>query len=154
MAYLGIDPGATGAMALLTESSIVFDWEIQDWEIRDWSDNMISDLIDFKLKYNIEMAGLEQVGSMPGQGVASTFKFGINYGWWQGALEALGIPYVLVRPQEWQKGVVPKKKSPSDKPSLLVARRMFPTAELHLQKHHGRADALLIADWVRRRQER
>lgn len=141
--FLGIDPGQSGAMALITaDESFICDWVD--------GPTMAAELINWKLRHGIHMAALEHVSAMPGQGVSSMFKFGSNFGWWQGAMEALGIPYELVRPQKWQKGVVPKKESKSDKPSLLVARRLFPDVELHLKKHHGRADALLIADWLRK----
>ncbi len=31
-----------------------------------------------------------------------------------------------------------------------AALELFPGAELHLKKHHGRADALLMAEYLRR----
>ena len=144
-AFIGIDPGVSGAMALISRTDIC---------VQDWVDGptVSSVFLDWVLDYEIKLVALELVGSMPKQGVASTFKFGTNYGWWQGILDALRMPYQLVRPQEWQKGIgVAKKSAPDDKPSLLVARRLFPSVDLHLKKHHGRADALLIADWARRR---
>jgi hypothetical protein len=142
MVVLGIDPGKTGAAALMSKEGII--------ELIDWSDGptMARKLMEWQFIY-APKAALEKVSAMPKQGVVSMFNLGANYGWWQGALEALKIPYKLVRPQEWQKAAkLPKKKKPSDKPSLPVARQMFPDAELNLAKHHGRADALLIADWL------
>jgi crossover junction endodeoxyribonuclease RuvC len=146
MVYIGIDPGQSGAIALISNKFI---------KVYDWVDgpSMAGVLMVWSMFYDIKLAALEQVGAMPKQGVSSMFKFGANFGWWQGALDALKLPYVLVRPQTWQKGLVPKKKDKADKPSLLVARRMFPQVDLSLKKHDGRADALLIADWTKRRYE-
>jgi crossover junction endodeoxyribonuclease RuvC len=141
--YLGIDPGKSGAVALLHSDGV----EIQDWVDGPTMDGVLK---NWQMLFGITMAALEHVSAMPKQGVTSMFSFGTNFGWWQGWLECAGISYVLVRPQNWQKGMVPKKMSNTDKPSLTVVRRLFPDVELHLQKHHGRADALLIADWLRR----
>lgn len=142
-AFIGIDPGQKGAIALLCGNEV---------EVFDWIDGpmMANQLLDLKVEYQIQLAAIERTNAMPGQGVTSMFTFGQNCGWWKGALDSMFIPFIEVRSQEWQKGVVPKKKSKSDKPSLLVARRLFPTVDLSLKKHDGRADALLIADWLRR----
>jgi crossover junction endodeoxyribonuclease RuvC len=84
---------------------------------------------------------------MPKQGVSSTFKFGVNFGIWRGILAAYQIPFQLVKPRQWQKGVI--RKADGKMASLIAARRRWPKAELHLKKHHGRADALWIAEWLR-----
>ena len=49
---------------------------------------------------------------MPGQGVVSTFKFGYNYGMWNGFLASASKETMLVSPQMWQKNWdnVPKDK--------------------------------------------
>jgi crossover junction endodeoxyribonuclease RuvC len=138
IAYLGIDPGATGALALYGVDTA------EVWDFNPTSN--IESLRTLTSEYTIRMAILEHVGAMPGQGGVSMFSFGANFGWWQGVLETLGIPYQLVRPQKWQKALgVPKKSSKTDKPSLAIARRRFPLLDLHRQKDHGRADALLMA---------
>ena len=68
-----------------------------------------------------------------------------------GAIEAVGAlvgdTLTLVRPQVWKKhhGLIGTEK----KASLELARRIWPDAQLRLAKHHGRADALLIALWLR-----
>jgi len=88
---------------------------------------------------------------MPKQGVASTFKFGTNYGIWRGILAAFEIPFYTVGVHQWQKGVI--QKAQDKKPALAAASRLFPTAELYGPRgggKDGRADALLIAHWCRR----
>ena len=139
MFYLGIDPGKTGALAVID------------------SEGRFIDVVDFEESFdylagsveqhsaNFHFAYLEEVHSMPKQGVASTFAFGQNYGWWKGVLQALRIPFKTVRPQDWQKGLVPKKNGLTDKPGLDVARQLYPEAPLNLKKHHNRADAILLA---------
>ena len=135
--YIGIDPGKTGAVAFLDEKGNYID--VLDFG----QDDLVPVLWDRALK--VQHAYLERVHSMPGQGVASTFNFGENFGWWQGLLTGFGISYSLVRPQDWMKKYSLQKSSPSDKPGLELARKLFPEAPLGLKKHHNRADALLIA---------
>ena len=143
-AFVGIDPGKSGAAALIhPDGEEVVDWPgdpAQAAEI----------LAGWKLEYMVELAALESVHSMPGQGVKSMFTFGQNLGQWQGVLAGLRLPYLMPRPQEWQRGLVRPSDGPDPKArSLAVARRLFPDAELGRKKDHGRADALLLAWWCR-----
>lgn len=133
--YIGIDPGKTGAMAILSDKG-------EFLEVIDFEEVLPRIRL---LAPDIKFAYLEQVHAMPGQGVSSTFTFGENLGWWKGILQAFEIPFKSIRPQDWQKNLVPKKLSTTDKPGLGVARQMYPSAPLHLKKHHNRADAILIA---------
>lgn len=135
--YIGIDPGKTGAMAILDNKGNYIN--VLDFG----QEELMPALIDYAPV--VKFAYLEKVHSMPGQGVVSTFSFGENFGWWQGVLSSLGIPYTTIRPQDWMKKYSLQKSSSSDKPGLEAARKLFPEAPLHLKKHHNRADALLIA---------
>ena len=135
--YIGIDPGKTGAMAILDNKGKYIN--ILDFG----QEGLMPALIDYAPV--VKFAYLEKVHSVPGQGVVSTFSFGENFGWWQGVLGSLGIPYTTSRPQDWMKKYSLQKSSASDKPGLEVARKLFPEAPLRLKKHHNRADALLIA---------
>lgn len=139
---LGIDPGQNGAAALLIDGRFE--------SVVDYSDgpSVIAALDEWLLFHTVDLVVLELVGAMPKQGVSSTFKFGANYGWWKGVLDANKLPWREVRPQAWQAGMVPRKTTPTDKPSLPVARRLFPSAPLTLKKHDGRSDAILMAYWA------
>lgn len=90
-------------------------------------------------------AYLEQVHSMPGQGVASSFKFGQGYGSLEMALTAAGIPFERVTPQKWQKALGCLTKGQKNV-SKRKAQELFPTMKVT----HATADALLIAEWGRR----
>lgn len=136
MNYAGIDPGATGALAIIDVYG--------NTVLVDYSDD-ISLIKCALMKEKPALVALEHVSAMPGQGVSSMFKFGSNFGKWQGILETLGIPYVLVRPQRWQKAILTDTNKGDKKKALHFCRRLFPDAELHLEKHIGRADALCLA---------
>ena len=144
-AWLGIDPGASGAVALLTT-----DGEVR---VKDWPGcivNAADYLRAWRVDYSIVLAALELVHAMPKQGVSSMFKLGQNFGAWQGILAALGIPHVLVRPQAWQSGILTKGDGADTKTqSLAAARRRWPDLELGRKKDHGRADALHLAAYAK-----
>lgn len=147
--YIGIDPGQSGACAILArKEQFVFDFEdiLVINELKAYADLYHYGPANYEL-----LAAIEKVHSMPKQGVSSSFKFGTNFGIWQGRLQALEIPYIFVTPGKWQKVVFDSMtKGDRKEMSLDLARRLFPWAELHLKKHHGRAEALLIAEYLRR----
>jgi hypothetical protein len=95
--YLGIDPGVSGAWIILNQNLKVEKWGL--WE--QWQD-----LFDGVGADVVTLAALEDVHSMPGQGVRSVFTFGKNFGHWQGALGVKKIPFILVTPQTWQKVIL------------------------------------------------
>jgi crossover junction endodeoxyribonuclease RuvC len=145
VAFVGIDPGATGCAALVFDGGHdLFDWPGDPALV-------VPRLADWLARFDVRLAALEKVHAMPGQGVVSMFSFGQNVGTWHGILAALAIPYVSPRPQDWQRGLVDKKAGKDSKAaSLATARRLFPDAALSRKKDHGRADALLLAWWARR----
>jgi hypothetical protein len=144
-AWLGIDPGQSGAVALLARDEI----EVHDFP-GDWS--AVRDILDqWRLDYEIRLAALERVSSRPGQGVRSVFSFGQNAGGWEAALCMARVATIMPTPHQWQKGMVMPSDGPDPKTrSLTVARRLFPTVDLSRKKHHGRADALLLAEYARK----
>lgn len=139
MRYMGIDPGQAGGITVLSDTfdvieSVPMPATMQDlWEL-------IS-------KYRGDcVAWLEKVGAMPGQGVASTFKFGEGYGQLQMALTAAGIPFFDVTPQRWQKalGLLSRKgESKTEHKNRMkgAAQQYFPGVKVTLKN----ADSILIA---------
>lgn len=150
MLYAGIDPGAKGAMAILDPAGNplkVVDLPLIEDKNTCWVDGseLTSKIRELNISNGITFA-VERVASMPRQGVSSTFKFGCNFGSILGALRVLQFPIELITPTTWKKHF----QLDSDKKAALhKARMMFPTAELHLEKHEGRAEALLLAYYLR-----
>lgn len=144
MTFIGIDPGQSGAIAVIAADGAV---SISSYDKSLYIDALIAAMLDDKV-----LCILEHVSSMPKQGVASTFKFGENFGWLQGVLDAIGMPYELVRPQRWKKMF----SCTSDKnTSIAVARRLFPGVSLKRtprcsKDDDGMAEALLMAEYARR----
>ena len=147
--FIGVDPGQTGAMAVIDNfQNIIL---LEDWPGNEIAAaKIVRNLLDSHTDSYIK-AAIEKVHSMPGQGVASSFKFGTNYGIWKGIMASFQIPFHEPTPQAWQKGVL--KKAQDKKPAIAAASRLFPVAILTGPRggsKDGRADSLLIADWCRR----
>lgn len=145
--FLGVDPGAKGALALVTFEGAPL-----------WVEDMPSltgaalgaalrDLLEGEA---IQVACVEQVASRPGQGVRSMFTFGANWGAILGALGALNIPTELVTPSKWK----PAMQTSGDKDlsrQRAIERWPSEAARFARKKDDGRAEACLIAEWRRTR---
>lgn len=149
-AYIGIDPGQTGAAAIITARYTGEEYI----DIIDYSDpqSLTPEIKEWAETYNIILAVIEKVHAMKKQGVVSSFNFGVNFGIWQGILTTLQIPYSFATPQAWQKGLFSKTDGDKKKRGLAVVRRLYPRSEFFkLEKHHNRADAMLIARYAKGR---
>lgn len=148
MMYLGIDPGAvSGAWGLIDHhSAYIASGSIPNDEGRILAKQFKQDLRQ-AIGNNDFMVVIEDVHSMPKQGVSSTFKFGRAVGAIQAVTELMNVPWFIVNPQSWKKamGVTSEKET-----SLIKARELWKTAPLKLKKSHGVAESLLLAEWLRR----
>ena len=155
MLTLGIDPGITGALALLEsdgQPELVADLPV----IRDgrlaWIDgSQLQSTLLNAIRGRSCRAIVERVSAMPRQGIASAFAFGVGFGSVLAVLQALHLPLELVTAAQWKRalGLSSDKRASLDK-----ARLLFPTADLALAKHDGRAEALLLAYWRQRQDGR
>jgi len=141
-AYLGVDPGGTGAIAVLDSSRNIID--IHDY-IDVYSANVF--LSQLNKDFDIQLAVLEKVHSFSKQGVSSVWSFAQNYGEHIGLLTANYISFQLIPPQQWQKGVLTDSDNKDKKKrGLAVCRRLYPNADyFKREKDHNRADAVLMA---------
>lgn len=144
MIYIGIDPGMKGGIAVIGINA-------QAWRYPgdvNAAAGLLHEIIDMHEGHEI-MACLEQVHAMPGQGVSSTFKFGMNYGAWMGLFAAMKIPYITVTPHKWQKTVLDAGTGETKARSLSMARRLFPNVDMQYKADDGKADALNIARYCK-----
>ena len=148
MIYIGIDPGKSGAIAIIKDREIKLSPFSEDI-YKDW-------LYDISKSVDKSFCVLEKVGAMPKQGVTSMFNFGTNFGYIQGLLKAYEVPFELVTPQKWKK----EYSVTSDKnTSVAVAKRIFPDVNLKKsgrckKDDDGLAEALLMAEYARRHMAR
>ena len=101
MKIIGIDPGLSGAIAILENNKVlnIFDMPVMS-EGKKNKRQLNSALLVNLLKENIvreeEVAVVvEQVNAMPGQGVTSMFNFGQTFGAIKGICAALNLQFSL-----------------------------------------------------------
>jgi len=170
--YIGIDPGVTGAVAAIDQKGQVI--SLQDTPTitvkrgkvlrREYAEPAMAALLEGILQsagaaycpcgnpsrhlmQNVLVA-LENVHSMPKQGVASSFSFGVGFGVWRGIIATLGLPHERVEPGVWKRAL---KLTANKGTAVAKALRLFPRAELghafqgRMIYSDGRAEALLLA---------
>lgn len=151
-AFIGIDPGLTGGIAIITNvgaSAIITPLsgkEIDIGYLREW--------LEGNIDLRVPIAVIESVHSMPGQGVASSFKFGFVTGEMSGMIKAMNIPLVWVSPQTWKK-IILAGTDKSKEAAIAFCRNMYPDTSLLATKashtfHHGLADALCLAHYAQK----
>lgn len=154
---IGIDPGLTGSVAILSRAGEVL--LLEDLPT-------IANGQSAKVGRKIDPAGLadllkpytrntrvilERVSARPGQGTASIFSLGDSNGCIRGVLATLEIPTVFSPPTKWK----PYFHLGNDKEQARSkAIELFPGMASRLQRKadHNRAEALLLAEWGRRTQ--
>lgn len=147
MSYtIGIDPGKEGAIAFVTDDGAqVYDLpQVSDKSLC-WVDGglLLSILLNHPGK---KQAIVERISCRPGQAAGGVLNYGAGFGAIMGVLQSIQVSVELVTPACWKRwyGLTDDKDL-----SLHKARLLFPNCELTLKKHHGRAEALLIAHWHR-----
>lgn len=150
MRIIGIDPGLSGALALLDAGELI---EIVDIDASHSRINA-AHLAAVIQRWQPDFAICEAVTARPGQGVTSMFTFGHGLGTITAVIATLGVPYLLVRPQCWQayfefqssSGKAEHKREIADR-----AEALYPGAPLYGPKgalRDGRSDALLLARYA------
>jgi hypothetical protein len=159
--FLGIDPGVSGGFAALLPNGTVMTAKMPNDSLG---------ICDFLLMINDGpeiKAAIEKVGGWiggrargedkekAGQPGSHMFIFGKNVGRIEGVMAVYGIDPEEVHPNQWQKYLsIPRRAKQESKASWkrrckAEAQRMFPSVQVTLNT----SDALLIADWLRRKHE-
>lgn len=144
MTYIGVDPGKMGGFALIygDGKAAAFPWD---------DEAFIDEVSSARAQDNC-LAIVERVGAMPKQGITSTFNFGTSYGFIQGVLKALHVPYQLILPRTWKA----EYGLNSDKAkSIEVCKRLFPDVSILRTpkcrvESDGMSESLLICEYGRR----
>ena len=154
MRHIGIDPGLSGAVAIISDDSLkVFDMPTMTVDRngkakRQVSANELAELLNLYAGKDCHVY-VERVSAMAGQGVTSVFSFGRSFGMIEGILAALKMPVTFVAPATWTRAI---GRSPGKDASRARAMELFPNHEYFFKrvKDDGRADAALIAHWGRK----
>jgi crossover junction endodeoxyribonuclease RuvC len=144
----GIDPGLSGAMAIVDEHSVVFVGDLSVLQIpsgkKTRAELDLASLRALLAGAAIDHIFIEQVAARPGQGTVSMFRFGQTFGRIEGVVATLQLPYSMILPQRWQKLI---GCGPSPDAARQRAGQLYPeiAPKLTRKKDGGRADAILIA---------
>jgi len=135
--FLGIDPGQSGGIA-----------RIQDGKAQAWAmPGTERDILDLLRELSVQpcRAILEKVGPMPKQGVVSVWGFSGSYHGLRMALHACDIPFEMVPPGVWQRGLGCLTKGDKN-----ITKRRAQELYPYLKITHTIADALLLATFCQR----
>ena len=151
MKIIGIDPGLSGAIAILEKNIVksLFDMPVMPEgkkNKRQLNSAQLVKIIKDNIKDNEEVnVVVEQVNAMPGQGVTSMFNFGQTFGAIKGVCAALNLPIFFVRPSKWKKHfeLINSSKDASRTKTI----EMYPSLsdQLSKKKDVNKSDAILIA---------
>ena len=160
--YMGIDPGATGAVAILAGGK-AFVGDVPTLKVKKSSGGnktemnlpaLIEALRQMRAvpKERIQVAIEQAQAGGAGQGggnLTTSFRVGTFFGSFLGILATLGLPYARIHPGVWKKAMGLTKQD--KEASRLLALELFPGADIALKKHHDRAESILIAEYYRRK---
>ena len=157
--WIGIDPGNSGGIAVLCKDHQNTQLTLDLLPInlkRVTEKDVATFLVSFSRPGThcfIEKVGAYAVGGRR-QGGKSMFTFGQSYGFLRGLLIAMHIPFEAVTPQSWQKhfSLIRKgRETQTEKKNRHKgkAEELYPAVPFT----HATADALLIAEFCRRRME-
>ena len=151
---IGIDPGSKGGLALIVDGQLV---DVEDMPMIDKRVNvavLAAWITEHHRIHGITKVTIENVHSMPGQGVATMFRMGRSFGEAIGCVIALGHMIEFVPPQTWKKALGLTKrpgetKSQSKSRSRQLATDLYPSWSQTFKRvqDDGRAEAVLIARW-------
>ena len=145
---VGIDPGLSGGVANICSERGVVTYDIPTTyrNKKNWIMYYeLADLISQFRNWGNNEVWIEDVHSMPKQGVASSFKFGRGFGILIGICAAHGLDINFVAPQVWKKklGLIKSTKEDSVNLANKLYRQKFDVDQ------DGQAEALLIAHYGR-----
>lgn len=162
MKTVGIDPGLFGAIAVIYPPVHYIGAPEKNYEVRFYDTPIVkvgdknfidgAAAADHLFQLEPDLIVLEKIHAIPGQNMSSSamFNFGMGYGIWLGIIAAYQYKHMLVAPVTWKKKMMPDMGKEKDA-SRVRALQIFPRCaeDLKLKKHHGRADALLLAEYGR-----
>ena len=150
MRIFGIDPGITGAVAILDGKEIIDVLDLPTMSEgkknkKQLNSAHLSQYISNNVKdINKTVVVVEQVNAMPGQGVTSMFNFGQTFGAIKGISATLKLPIFFVRPAKWKKHF--DLINSSKDASRTKAIEIYPSLaeKLSKKKDVNKSDAILI----------
>jgi len=139
----GIDPGLTGAIAMMDVRAIsIIDVPITGSGAKQSVDVIL--LQEWILRHGPRHAFLERAQAMPRQGASSGFKYGRVVGAIEAALMLCAVPLIIVEPSRWKRHFHLHGADKEGARQLTI--RMFPREHRFFarRKDHNRSESVLI----------
>jgi len=155
---IGIDPGKTGAIAVMTEAAVLV--AVHDLPIESYTMSLggkpqwrLAVRSFVEIINNADLNGhpltiiIEEGWARPGEGVSASYRAGRMLGSIEtGCMSVRPIRPLYVLPQLWKKHFL--LTGEEKVASLDLARKYYPDAPLERKKDHNRAEAILIARYA------
>lgn len=148
--YVGIDPGKTGAIAVIDDGGVLREIHDMPYAGGEVVPSLVSGILALE---GIHRVWIEKVGAHPRQGIASTWKFAQGYGTLLGVASSRRLSVRRVTPAKWKRTM---KVTAEKGTSRRLACELWPdwADQYRRVKDDGRAEACLIAEYGRRQELR
>jgi crossover junction endodeoxyribonuclease RuvC len=150
MKVLGVDPGLSSGALATYDGAELYVSDVPTIQYK--ASKKMKTVLNLPELWNIlnftvadaDVAYVEQVGAMPGQGVTSMFNFGEAYGSLKAMVVAAGLPITLIAPVKWKSEL---GMTNDGEKSRARALQLFPKYAHYFSRKmdHNRAEAALIA---------
>lgn len=141
MNLIGIDPGLTGAVAVVLNGKLIGVTDLPVWN-HEVDARALGKIVD---NAEPEMVVIEKTQAMPKNGSIASYSLGYTSGQITGIVRVLRHPCVKIRPIDWKRkvGLVGKDKNASRE----LASSLWPEhyEQFRRVKDNNRAEAALIA---------
>lgn len=154
MRIIGVDPGGTGALALLEGQDLLAVSDMPVFEVKRGKgfkpEIDVHALIALLRDWRADCCWFERVGGMDGQSASAAFNFGRLAGMCEALVKASGARFEFASPHIWKKGMGLIHAAKDDSRAAAVNRWPGHAGLFRLKKHDGRAEAALLAEYGRR----
>ncbi len=158
--FIGIDPGLSGSIAYIEESEVVTHiMPTISLGKKRVLDNLAIREIFSGFDPAKTYAVLEEQHSFPKQGVVSTCSICYSFGILKQCLVDFEIPHEVIPAKDWQREFnISGRKGNTKAQALQICQNLFPNLNLlaterSKKPHEGIVDAMLIAEFARRKHE-
>jgi len=144
--YIGIDPGKSGGIMVISETGEVTAYKCPE-KVLDMS-ILFKLIVGNTAPDNVNLL-MERVWARPGNAVRAAFTYGVNYGQWLGIAASYEIKMYTVLPNNWIKWVgCPKALPVADRKRWLKskAKELYPELK---RVTLATADAILITHYAK-----
>ncbi len=156
--FIGIDPGATGGIAAIAEDGSLIAAMPMPTVVFDPNATKTVNMADalaigtFIKQHKPVVVGIERQNAMRGQGVASTFTLGQQYGTVLAAARMTYSNIQIIQPLMWKRAIFGKDLESNKTQSVERAGAEFPKVIFSLKRgeQSGVSDAIWIAEYLRR----